>query len=101
MRTVRKKRSTFPFAAPSRTGAQQAEQRAEPLADLRDFLGAVDAAVIHVQHFGHGALVERAFQRLDQGLGFPEIESASETIDPAASSKELGDALARALATAQ
>ena len=50
-RTVRKNRSTLPLAAPSRTGVW-CEQAADAGADLDDFLGGVDGAVVHVKACG-------------------------------------------------
>ena len=57
-RTVRKKRSTLPLAAPSRTGGV-AEAHAEAGADGGEFGGGVDGAVVDVEHLWQAARCRR------------------------------------------
>lgn len=58
------------------------QEAADPGADLDDFLGGVDGAVIYVQRGGHAPLVESSLEGLNERIDVFGLEELAVTTDP-------------------
>ncbi len=58
------------------------QQAADAGADLEDFLGGVNGAVVHIERVGHAAFVKRRAERFDERVHIFRREELTVTTDP-------------------